>query len=75
MVGGKELFDLSCDTYERKNLAERQPGNVKGLQETLERWDGEVVPKEDLMRLPVTGEDTPSIMSNEFMGGTVIDIA
>ena len=26
-------------------------------------------------RVPVNGEDTPSIMSNVFMGGTVIDIA
>ncbi len=77
LVGGKELFDLSRDPYEQKNLAERQPGRVKELQEAFDRWAQEVVPSEDLVRLPVpvSGEDTPSIMSNMFRGGTVIDIA
>ena len=77
MVGGNELFDLSRDPYEQKNLAERQPERVKELQEAFDRWSQEVVPSEDLVRLPVpvSGEDTPSIMSNMFMGGTVVDIA
>ena len=77
LVGGQELFDLSRDPYEQKNLAERQPGRVKELQEAFDRWAQEVVPNEDLVRLPVpvSGEDTPSIMSNLFRGGTVIDIA
>ncbi len=77
LVGGQELFDLSRDPYEQKNLAERQPGRVKELQEAFDRWAQEVVPIGDLVRLPVpvTGEDTPSIMSNVFRGGTVIDIA
>ena len=77
LVGGQELFDLSRDPYEQKNLAERQPGRVKELQEAFDRWAQEVVPSEDLVRLPVpvSGEDTPSIMSNMFRGGTVIDIA
>ncbi len=38
LVGGKELFDLSRDPYERKNLAERQPGRVNELQEAFDRW-------------------------------------
>ena len=77
LVGGNELFDLSRDPYEQKNLAERQPERVKELQEAFDRWSQEVVPSEDLVRLPVpvSGEDTPSIMSNMFMGGTVVDIA
>ena len=77
LVRGNELFDLSRDPYEQKNLAGSQPGRVKELQEAFECWAREVVPKEDLVRLPipVSGEDTPSIMSNMFQGGTVIDIA
>ena len=77
LVGGNELFDLSRDPYEQKNLAERQPERVKELQQAFDRWSQEVVPSDDLVRLPVpvSGEDTPSIMSNMFMGGTIVDIA
>ena len=77
LVGGKELYDLSRDPFEQKNVADRQPKMVKELQEAFDRWAQEVVTEEDLLRLPVpiNGEDTPSIMSNRFLGGTVVDIA
>ena len=77
LVGGKELFNLSGDPYEQKNLAKRQPERVKELQHAFDQWAQEVLPSQVLVRLPVpvTGEDTPSIMSNMFMGGTIVDIA
>ncbi len=77
LVAGKELYDLSRDPSEQKDLADRQPEMVKELQAAFDGWVQEVVSEEDLVRLPVpiSGEDTPSIMSNMFLGGTVVDIA
>ena len=77
LVAGKELYDLSRDPSEQKDLADSQPEMVRELQEAFDRWTQEVVTGEDLVRLPVpiSGEDTPSIMSNTFSGGTVVDIA
>ncbi len=77
LVAGKELYDLSRDPSEQKDLADRHPEMLKDLQQAFDRWAQEVVSEEDLLRLPVpvSGEDTPSIMSNMFLGGTVVDIA
>ena len=77
LVGGEELYDLSRDSSEHKNVADRHPEMVKELREAFARWADEVVTGENLLRLPVpiSGEDTPSTMSNMFLGGTVVDIA
>ena len=74
---GKELYDLSRDPSEEKNVAEHHPERVKELREAFDRWAEEVVPAASLSRLPVPigAEETPSIMSNLFLGGTVVDIA
>lgn len=36
--GGPELYDLSADPHETKNLAETEPDTVKRLTESLDAW-------------------------------------
>jgi arylsulfatase A-like enzyme len=38
-----QLFDLSADVGEKKNLAEEKPELVKELDEALKKWDGELI--------------------------------
>lgn len=78
LVYGTQLYHLERDPYEQKNVAARHPEIVKELQEAFDRWADEVILEEDLVRLPVPvspDEETPSLMTNVFLGGTLIDIA
>ncbi len=79
LVRGTELYHLKNDPSERKNLATRHAGIVHELQQAFDRWADEAIQGQDLSRpsvVPVDPEaETPSVMTNLFLGGTVIDIA
>ncbi len=78
LVQGKELYHLEGDPAEQNDVAARQPEIVRELQEAFDRWADEALLSEDLSRPPVPvgpEEETPSLMSNAFRGGTVVDIA
>ena len=78
LVRGTELYHLERDPSEQKNLVTHHPEIVQELQEAFDRWADKVISEQDLVRPPVPvspEEETPSLLTNVFRGGTVIDIA
>lgn len=83
LVRGIELYHLENDPYEQTNLATFHPEIARELKNAFNLWADELW-ADELARgeeffpplIPVGPEEqTPSIMTNVFLGGTVIDIA
>jgi len=43
-LSGAELYDLSSDVSESRNLASSEPARVRELSDAWQRWNGELVP-------------------------------